>query len=277
MYRKFAIWSFAALVLFPIVDGLQVRAEEVSDNADRIGRAASKSAAELIVLLLAEKSSCAGTNSARIKIEHKRSDQHLGWLERYTGPASGVNIDNSFLGYMRLQIADAALKSGCLDIANEQYRQVLNNYSSLRYLGLRDRAKVGIEDARFKSFYQSAPAPAAPKDANLQFTVSPPLRPGESEATYAVAPGETVEGILQAKGADTEEILQVTKLLGARGRPNGLLAGRQILRVVMGQNNGERMRNSLLRVEILNDDGIEAAVEMSNTGAYVAIDLSARN
>ncbi|MET4217839.1 hypothetical protein ABIB00_003051 [Bradyrhizobium sp. LB14.3] len=61
---------------------------------------------------------------------------------------AGGNADASGLGQFRLAIADLALKRRCLDIADQEYRQVLTVYAGVRYVALRDRAKVGIEDVR---------------------------------------------------------------------------------------------------------------------------------
>ncbi len=272
MYRKFSIWGFAAaIVFFSTFEVSPVSAEEASETADKIGKATSKSVAELVSLLLFEKSPCdpAGTAFAKIKAEHSRSDQYIGWLEQYTAP---YNVDASGLGYMRLQIADAALKSGCLDIANAQYRKVLSNYSSFRYIGLRDRAKVGIDDVRVKLLHDETKRESTPP----QTKNSHPLKPGESVATYTVEPGETLEGILRSIGAFPDEASEVTKLFGGRGRPDGLLPGRQTVRVVTGPTR-DWIRKPLLRVEILSDGDVEAAVEKSNSGAFVAVNLLARN
>jgi hypothetical protein len=49
---------------------------------------------------------------------------------------------------LRLDVADLALKSKCFDIADENYRYVVKNYSSDLFSGLRQRAQIGIDDVR---------------------------------------------------------------------------------------------------------------------------------
>jgi hypothetical protein len=45
-------------------------------------------------------------------------------------------------------LADAALKSGCLDTADQAYRRLVVFYTGANYAGIRDRAKLGIDDVR---------------------------------------------------------------------------------------------------------------------------------
>jgi hypothetical protein len=57
-----------------------------------------------------------------------------GSIERHTSLAFGL--------------ADAALESGCLDVADQAYRRIITYYTGSAYAGLRDRAKLGIDDVR---------------------------------------------------------------------------------------------------------------------------------
>ena len=43
---------------------------------------------------------------------------------------------------------DGALKSGCLDVADQAYRRIISYYTGSAYAGIRDRAKLGIDDVR---------------------------------------------------------------------------------------------------------------------------------
>lgn len=45
-------------------------------------------------------------------------------------------------------LADGALKFGCLDTADQTYRRVITYYVGSAYAGIRDRAKLGIDDVR---------------------------------------------------------------------------------------------------------------------------------
>lgn len=44
--------------------------------------------------------------------------------------------------------ADKARGKGCLDIADQQYRELIDMYVGSAYSGIRDRAKIGIDDVR---------------------------------------------------------------------------------------------------------------------------------
>jgi hypothetical protein len=50
----------------------------------------------------------------------------------------------------RFIIADSSLAAGCLDIADEAYKKIIISYSSSEEAGIRDRAKVGIDEIRDK-------------------------------------------------------------------------------------------------------------------------------
>lgn len=49
-----------------------------------------------------------------------------------------------------LDIGDVALQKGCLDIADRQYREVLEVFVGPSYSAYRERAAIGIEDVRAK-------------------------------------------------------------------------------------------------------------------------------
>jgi hypothetical protein len=55
----------------------------------------------------------------------------------------------------RLAVADAALKSNCLKIADEQYRAVLKNDPEGFFERYRDLAKIGVDDVREKRAAQA--------------------------------------------------------------------------------------------------------------------------
>jgi hypothetical protein len=63
-------------------------------------------------------------------------------------------LDN-YIEY-RLALADAALKSNCLNIADEQYRAVLKEFTHPSYNRYRDLAKIGVDDVREKRVVQTA-------------------------------------------------------------------------------------------------------------------------
>lgn len=49
---------------------------------------------------------------------------------------------------LSFEFADSALKKGCLDDANIVYRDIVNMYVGQAYGGIRDRARLGIDDVR---------------------------------------------------------------------------------------------------------------------------------
>jgi hypothetical protein len=51
---------------------------------------------------------------------------------------------------VKLEIADKALKSGCIEIADEEYRYVLSRYSEAAQQGYQRRAAAGLEEIRSK-------------------------------------------------------------------------------------------------------------------------------
>jgi hypothetical protein len=65
-----------------------------------------------------------------------------------------IPLDN-YIEY-RLALAGAALKSNCLNIADEQYRAVLKEFTHPIYNRYRDLAKIGVDDVREKRAAQAA-------------------------------------------------------------------------------------------------------------------------
>jgi hypothetical protein len=51
---------------------------------------------------------------------------------------------------VKVEIADKALKSGCVEIAEEEYRYVLARYTAAEQQGYQRRAAAGLEDIRSK-------------------------------------------------------------------------------------------------------------------------------
>lgn len=47
-----------------------------------------------------------------------------------------------------LSLGDAGLRKKCYDLAEANYKEVINVYVGLAYTGYRDRAKVGLDDIR---------------------------------------------------------------------------------------------------------------------------------
>ena len=91
-----------------------------------------------------------------------------------------------------------------------------------------------------------------------------------SEHAVVVKKGETVGSILRELGAAPEEIKNVIAALGATAREGGIKEGIK-LRVLTGAAGPGHMQP--LRVIVSNDTAIEAAVAISDSGAYVPVDI----
>jgi murein DD-endopeptidase MepM/ murein hydrolase activator NlpD len=92
-----------------------------------------------------------------------------------------------------------------------------------------------------------------------------------SEHLVIAKKGETVGSILRELGAGADEIKGVLAILGARGRDGGPLKDGQKLRVLTAAAGLGHMQP--LRVIISGDNGIEAAVALSDVGKYVTVDI----
>lgn len=46
------------------------------------------------------------------------------------------------------EFANASLKKNCLDLADKQYRSLIEYYVGTNYTGIRDRARIGLDDVR---------------------------------------------------------------------------------------------------------------------------------
>lgn len=73
-------------------------------------------------------------------------------LERELGEPELINSDEyrQFHTDLSFRLADKALALGCLDTADSTYRGLIEFYVGNAYQGIRDRAKVGIDDVRAK-------------------------------------------------------------------------------------------------------------------------------
>ena len=55
---------------------------------------------------------------------------------------------NMLRGEMMVHTADILMRKGCLDEADELFRLALSRYDDPEFEGIRDQAKVGIDDVR---------------------------------------------------------------------------------------------------------------------------------
>jgi len=91
-----------------------------------------------------------------------------------------------------------------------------------------------------------------------------------SERLVTAKKGETVGAILRELGASPDEIKPINAVLGPRAADGGIKEG-QRLRVLMAPVKLGHMRP--LRVIILGDSSVAAAVALSDTGKYVPVDI----
>ena len=91
-----------------------------------------------------------------------------------------------------------------------------------------------------------------------------------SEHNVVAKKGESVGSILRELGATPDEIRLIIAVLGSRGREGGIKEG-QKLRVLTAAAGLGHMEP--LRVIISGDDGVEAAVALSDKGTYVPVDI----
>jgi len=49
---------------------------------------------------------------------------------------------------VQFALAEAALKQKCLDLAEGIFREIINFYTGNSYIGIRERARVGLDDVR---------------------------------------------------------------------------------------------------------------------------------
>jgi len=91
-----------------------------------------------------------------------------------------------------------------------------------------------------------------------------------SERLITAKRGETVGSILRELGATPDEIKPINAVFGPRAADGGIKEG-QRLRVLMTPAGLGHMRP--LRVIILGDSAVAAAVALSDTGKYVPVDI----
>jgi hypothetical protein len=88
--------------------------------------------------------------SMKIGLIGVEASVRMGAIAHHTPPALDSLIE------FRLAVADAALKSNCLRIADEQYRAVLKNDPEGFFERYRDLAKIGVDDVRERRAAQAA-------------------------------------------------------------------------------------------------------------------------
>jgi murein DD-endopeptidase MepM/ murein hydrolase activator NlpD len=93
---------------------------------------------------------------------------------------------------------------------------------------------------------------------------------GWNEKNIILKKGESVPSILKELNATPNEIAAITGALGGRGKEGALKEGQRV-RVLLSPTTGGRLQP--VRVIVLGDSAVEAAVALSDLGKYVAIDV----
>lgn len=125
------------------VDSLKQMMEKANRDAQALG--------ERLHNFLGKSQRCENGNDASAVPEFDSFIQHLALAEAMTGTfeiVGGIQRSRTSNAQLRLDIADTALASNCIIIADELYRSVLKFYTESRFLGLREVAKIGVEDVR---------------------------------------------------------------------------------------------------------------------------------
>jgi murein DD-endopeptidase MepM/ murein hydrolase activator NlpD len=92
-----------------------------------------------------------------------------------------------------------------------------------------------------------------------------------NERIIVAKKGENVSSVLRDLGANPNDIGAIVKVLGPRGRDNGIKEG-QKLRVLMTPLPGTQ-RLQPIRVIVATDATVEAVVALADTGKYVSVDV----
>lgn len=80
-----------------------------------------------------------------LRLDHRASIGPLSVIRRPIDPGRLAQEERASY---TIVAADSALKIGCIDIADEKYRSIVNEYTGSAFFNLRERAKIGIEDVR---------------------------------------------------------------------------------------------------------------------------------
>ena len=109
-----------------------------------------------------------------------------------------------------------------------------------------------------------------PENVTLLPKTQPNAGTDGSEHVIVAKKGDTVASILADLGTPADRIKQILPVLGAPARDGGLKEGDKV-RVLLAPNGLGRMLP--LRVMVTDDSAIDAAVALSDLGAYVPVDL----
>jgi hypothetical protein len=132
----------------------QTNMNEEQRAAAALGESSAHSAANLIAMFTFGAGCHPGEPKLReIYNEHTSFHKSLVAFENWVAQIAivGTAINQGSNANMRLDVAEAAVKSGCYDIASFEFRYVMQFYTGMAYQAYRERAKIGIDDLREKT------------------------------------------------------------------------------------------------------------------------------
>jgi len=112
---------------------------------------------------------------------------------------------------------------------------------------------------------------AVPENVTLFAKTRTSSAPDGSDRVIVAKKGDTVGSILRELNAATDETKAILAALGPGGRDGGVLKDGQKLRVLLAPVG--LGHNRPLRVIVVGDSGIEAAVALSDMSTYVPVDV----
>jgi hypothetical protein len=92
-----------------------------------------------------------------------------------------------------------------------------------------------------------------------------------TEIALILRKNESISTVLRDLGATPEDIRSIAALLGTRGRDGGMMEG-QKLRILLSPTR-DSLRMQPVRVIVANDEGVEAAIALSDIGRYMSVDV----
>jgi len=92
-----------------------------------------------------------------------------------------------------------------------------------------------------------------------------------NERAIVAKKGDSITTILRELGATNDDIFAITRVLGPRGRDDGLKEGQKV-RVLMAPAPTTKQLQPI-RVIVANDTSVEAVVALSDLGKYVTVDV----
>jgi hypothetical protein len=164
MVYKLLFRTIATLVCFALLKPYSVAAASPKDDISNMLAPVKKNALAkgnaLLSLLRSHKKYCwdGGDPDAAELTNYESLKSGIALLEKtykFEQTARGIPMPLDDYAKFRLALADAALSSNCLNIADEQYRAVLREFTDFSYATYRELAKVGIDDVREKRAAQA--------------------------------------------------------------------------------------------------------------------------